>query len=731
MQRMTFARMGAALLVAAALALAGCGGDDGVDQSVHDMALAELDEAASERDAAEMALAAAMAAAEAAAAEADLALAAAQQAQADAVTAAEAAEAARDEARMGEADAEMRASAAERAAAEAAAKAAEAAQDAQDAADQLAQAQADLADAMMAQEMAEGERDSAQDTAADLAADAMVAEVTARAESIADSMGRFIADDSVNNAERAPGVEANVGLGITATNRDYLPGDVSADVRFDNLAITTVTDRFLDTTLYGDEAVARDPAADLEADISVAELIRPSGAPSGASVKYSAADGVSASASAKGTVVVGYEEQDAEPPAIDGWDGGTLLRRDDDNRADQILYYYTDIAAEAAGPSFLVKYQGTSFGVDNDNLGMAKSLTFPSASNPSVPLIGARDADTTTDPATVAIDAANHFPFAGTFDGVAGTFKCVGLCTANYNAANGSISFAFGADGSVGADGAATVSAPNAANFLTFTPDNPNDSTTAVGGDHLVFGYWLHKPDDASGTHEFMAFATGLDAFDVRGNNPATDDVERDDAARGDDPATTDVDERFQEVSLVHRLTGTARFKGPAAGKYITRDVLAETAQIGQFTATAELLANFDGGTPIDSQPAGIVNGVVRDFMDANGDALSGWNLTLDGADLEYIGARPGINEGANRDPAFIADDTFNDKTEDGESTTQFNSTTTLSIGDASADGRWVAEFRGNGRADGNPKAITGVFDADGEYVTLSGAFGAYNTKAE
>ena len=76
------------------------------------------------------------------------------------------------------------------------------------------------------------------------------------------------------------------------------------------------------------------------------------------------------------------------------------------------------------------------------------------------------------------------------------------------------------------------------------------------------------------------------------------------------------------------RLNGTARFQGPAAGKYVTRNLAANTAEIGQFTATAELLANFDTNVVTDG---GMINGSVTGFME-NGVSLGNWSVTLNGA---------------------------------------------------------------------------------------------------
>ena len=89
MNRNTFARIAVLLLAVVSLALSGCGGDDGVDQSVHDMALADLgaaEMAAAEAEAEAEAEAAAKAAAEAEAAAAIAEAAAAELAQSQAET---------------------------------------------------------------------------------------------------------------------------------------------------------------------------------------------------------------------------------------------------------------------------------------------------------------------------------------------------------------------------------------------------------------------------------------------------------------------------------------------------------------------------------------------------------------------------------------------------------------------------------------------------------------------
>ena len=56
---------------------------------------------------------------------------------------------------------------------------------------------------------------------------------------------------------------------------------------------------------------------------------------------------------------------------------------------------------------------------------------------------------------------------------------------------------------------------------------------------------------------------------------------------------------------------------------------------------------------------------------------------------------------------------------------------TMSTIGGGTADGRWSGMFYGNERKDGRPDAVAGMFDAIADHAAISGAFGAYNTKAE
>ena len=137
----------------------------------------------------------------------------------------------------------------------------------------------------------------------------------------------------------------------------------------------------------------------------------------------------------------------------------------------------------------------------------------------------------------------------------------------------------------------------------------------------------------------------------------------------------------------------------------------ANTAQIGLFTATAELLVDFSTDTT-----AGTVDGVVRDFME-NGESLGNWRIDLGDASLAAIGGQD-----AETTPGMA---------EDGRSTTQFAGPVSARIGASGANGDWVGTFHGNDRADDKPEAIAGMFEVSAAHAAIAGAFAVYNTAAE
>ena len=673
MERTKFGKLVMTAIAVLALALAGCGGDDGVDQSVHDMALAELSAAEMAAAAAEAeaeAEAAATAAAEMEAEAAAAAQAAAELAQSQAETEAALAAAAQAEAEAAQAMAE--AAAAEEEAARLQAEADKMAAEA-------AQAEAEM-DAMMAaddQMTAEMERDAAQE----MVDEAMMAETVARAGQLADGIGYFMPNAEDRNGD-GDFADKNIRDDTDGTLVDPLPANFFEDVQPGELHIWDS---------------APSPHA-------------------GLAITHTTDDGIAAK------VVPGvrpapafydeYEVSESKAPSIDGWDSLVLERRAHNDEYSEILYAYTDIAARST-LSFLEKYKGESVVVTEDNIGRAASASFPSATR-----------------GNISIDAADAGPvISGTFDGVAGTFACTGTCMVTWTATDGL---------DVGAptvtDGEIT------GNHLTFTPADSGDSVTAgdASGEYLYFGYWLAKPDVPGEAHGFSLISGGSDAFPVRGDDPRVDGVQTDTADR----ATNN------RVSLVHRLAGTARFEGPAAGKYVTQDVLNEMAEIGVFTATATLVADFDAASsylmsadsnltgndlsnttastadtasPMSMAGAGMVNGAISDFMDGNGDSLGNWRLTLNNASLAPIGMPDAVQNVAGTANVGTG------RTAAGESTTVFTGMVGARFGASEGNGEWQGRFFGTGRTDGHPNAIGGMFDAHSAHTNISGAFGVYN----
>ena len=257
-----------------------------------------------------------------------------------------------------------------------------------------------------------------------------------------------------------------------------------------------------------------------------------------------------------------------------------------------------------------------------------------------------------------------------------GTFACTGTgaCTITPNAVTGALTL-------------------SGTGVLNFSPEDGNAVISRARSDYLYFGYWLHKPTAPSGAHRFSVVSGGSDPFDVRDEGEST----------------------------VHALSGRASYSGSAAGKYVTRDLTAGTARIGQFTATASLSADFNataswakkvaadaaanadedltiaGAVMTNVAGAGMVSGTITDFMEGD-EPLHNWHVRLDGAGLAAIGqAEHSVAVDATDGSLTVTAMDGTGMTASGESTTQFTSSVTARVG-AAADipGQWVGRFYGN-----------------------------------
>ena len=610
--------------------------------------------AETERDAATGALSAAQMARD----EANDAAAAAMVAQATAVAAQMTAENARDAALADKMAAEEAAAAAAMDAAAKVAMAADAQAAAEEAAAMAAEAQmtaeaaaAASETARMAAVNAQAAAETERDTANTAAAAAETARMAAEQRATDAETARMAAETARDNYKKMA-ADANAARMEAERQLAIAQGMVDAESAADVAARAKMLSEAMHV-LIADEVIQEDDTTDVIEARAVGQVETIDDAPmasGGLELTHTAADGVMVSKVNYDDNQVSfraYTEAATMPPAIAGWDGLTLERRDEPRAADQTLYVYTDIAA-AGDVSFLQKYKSETTPVTNANIGLATSASFPGRT---------QGEQTITD----------DLPFAGTFDGVAGTFNCdtTGGCTVTANAGNGSLSV-------------------DAGHTFTFTPDDIDDLVESGDGEYLYFGYWLHKPDDPRGMHRFSTFAGGMDMFTL-GAGTDTDDT----ALVEDDTGPA-----------LQTLNGQARFQGPAAGKYVTRNLVANTAKIGQFTADAELLADFE-----ETTTSGMITGSVTNFME-NGESLGNWSVMLQSTDMDNL---LGIDDG----------------------NASFMGNTMATIGGANAYGRWNGMFYGNDRKDGRPNAVAGQFDAIAEHAAISGAFGVYNTKAE
>ena len=373
-----------------------------------------------------------------------------------------------------------------------------------------------------------------------------------------------------------------------------------------------------------------------------------------------------------------YTTGDA-PSAIDGWTNVTLTRtRDMPVGGTDSIYVYSDIhrpSAEEFGDVYTVATDGTIQIRDTESLSADPPLYNDNkAASSKVPT----RTDTTYDHWDVTLDmAAKRDAFSGTYDNVAGRFDCAATA-----ADDCTIAVMENDDGEL---------IPVFTGNWTFDPENVESAVMVDDDDFLTFGYWLYKPVEGEDEHIFAPFSIGSKQYD--------DDADPSDAAD------------FNGVN------GTATYRGSAAGKYVTRDTITESASIGLFTAKAKLDANF-GTADVTDDTDDRITGNISDFVSNDGTPLTGWMLTL----------------------GATADDTSN--IESGTGVIEVGDNTTsgtiagVNIAAGLAGNDWNGTFHGNAvdRMDMQPGSVVGTFDLHGgseTQVSVSGGFGAHNISPE
>ena len=176
----------------------------------------------------------------------------------------------------------------------------------------------------------------------------------------------------------------------------------------------------------------------------------------------------------------------------------------------------------------------------------------------------------------------------GSFQGADGTFKCSGGSCADIPTRK--------SDGKLSAAARALITGT-----WIFEPTAEDAMVKLQDLDYLMFGYWLSK--DKTGPKQFQVWYGGGGDKSVVG-------------------ATADI------TALDEKVT----YNGAAAGKYVTKDDVDNTATAGYFTATAVLTADFSvlAGDP------GKLTGTISDFKEGDSAPLDDLKLSLAG-DLEYF----------------------------------------------------------------------------------------------
>ena len=285
--------------------------------------------------------------------------------------------------------------------------------------------------------------------------------------------------------------------------------------------------------------------------------------------------------------------------------------------------------------------------------------------------------DAVDDDTTMDVDESMY---SGSFNGISGAYECTGgACRVETNA-DSEISLITG--------------------NWTFTPTTADEDGMRIADveipgqitdtDYMHFGYWMVKNED--GTYEVNPFF-----------------------------GTTATDNEFT-ASAIASLMGSAEYDGKAAGMFVTKAGGAP-AFSGQFTADADLTANFGNMDDAADETAFTIGGTVSKFVLMDGETMvdNSWMLMLNSARF---------SEPTRGDPdpeTGVAPIT-------GHGNTHTNTFSDATDGGGGA-GEWTGMFFGPSEEDGAmPSGVAGKFlghfsdDLPGHAI---GAFGAEMVEPE
>ncbi len=348
--------------------------------------------------------------------------------------------------------------------------------------------------------------------------------------------------------------------------------------------------------------------------------------------------------------VIAVKATDTEVPSLGVWKGTELFGNTDGKMPSSTVVVYTDVEPNKSMPFSDVYTTASALDIDAD-----------ASADAHVPLIMASDFDHTGEmdhaPKATSGDTIT-VRVAGTFHGAAGQYQCTAA------AANECVSHED--------DNGVRLTNGGSADW-EFVPD-PGAMVSVADGTYLYFGWWLHKDD----------MTPEVDAFHGVTGTP-TPIVAADFTA----------------------LSGTATYKGEAAGKYAIDPVAPGTyASGGHWTAKATLTADFGNETA-----AGTISGMIDNFM-AGGEMMD-WSVSLGETGL----AAGGTNG------AFAS-------AGDGSTTADDDVVWTIGGEAAPESGSWSGNLHDQGK-DNRPMGATGEFSAtyseDSHTIGhIVGAFGAH-----